>query len=293
VRVRPNIGPELSSVSAGVGVPLVSMIPLTRWPSAVRRRGAWRLRFADGSVLKGVLFDSPAAADRVELILRALGDRHFPQVLARGGAAMLLPWVEQRAFSNHPFGPAELRRCAQVQGWMHSLDAAHLSGAGADTTESWWTRLEAASEHLEQQGGRLSTDARRLLVLAREHSPTRTARGIVHGDLCAENIVVQSPERLFVVDNETLHVAAPDYDLARTWYRWPMLAADWRRYLSAYAEQRSPAQFEAHFVYWAALVLIESARWHLMLATGGAGIPLRRLRALARRIYGAGAGGCR
>jgi aminoglycoside phosphotransferase (APT) family kinase protein len=236
-----------------------------------------------------VQLDSAATAERVEHILRRLGDRHFPQILARLGSALLIRWVDHGSSANHLL-PDTLRRCALVHGWIHTVEAAHLSGGGANGTELWRERLEAASEQLEQQGGRFGTDARRLLAVAREHTPAMAATGVIHGDFCADNIVVQSPERLFVIDNETVQIGPLDYDLARTWYRWPMRRAEWKSYLDAYAEQRSPAQFETHFNYWAVLVLIDSARWHLTLGTGGACIPLRRLRALARRIEGSGAG---
>jgi thiamine kinase-like enzyme len=70
----------------------------------------------------------------------------------------------------------------------------------------------------------LVTDAerRRLVDQLRAGLPSRSARGPVHGDLCAENLVVTPDGRIVSIDNERVRIDFLDYDLARTFVRWPM-----------------------------------------------------------------------
>jgi thiamine kinase-like enzyme len=105
--------------------------------------------------------------------------------------------------------------------------------------------------------------------------------GLTHGDFCAENLIVEKPDRIRIIDNEMLGVDALDWDVARTWYRWPMSRGQWAAYSEGYSQHRSLAEFEAHFRYWSVLVLLESAVWHVAKSTDAASIPLRRLLALA------------
>ncbi len=112
--------------------------------------------------------------------------------------------------------------------------------------------------------------------------PPTVAHGIVHRDLCADNLVVRASGKLCPVNNETLAVNAYAYDLGRTWYRWPMRPDQRAAYFEGYRRYRSPADFWAHSRYWTTLVLVESAGWHLRLGTAGAAVPLRRLHELLR-----------
>jgi hypothetical protein len=289
MRHFPQFDSDLSELVADVGVPLVGATLLTRWPSPAHPRAAWRLQFADRSTLKGVRFNTPAVADQVEPLLRLLGDQHFPPIVARRGSAMLFRWIEGQPLRDYELQAGFLRRCALLHGWIHMAKVERAPGGSAGSMADWGVRLEAAFNELRRSGVHVRTEAATLLPVAREHVPARAMTGIIHGDLCAENLIVEPRGRLFVVDNETLQVGALDYDLARTWYRWPMRLDEWRDYREAYSEQRNSADFEAHFPYWAVLVLAESAVWHLARDTGGAAVPLRALRALCRRDLRLGA----
>ena len=284
-RSFPRFGSDLSELVADVGVPLVGATLLTRWPSPAHPRAAWRLQFADRGTLKGVRFNGLTVADRVERLLRLLGDQHFPPIVARRGSAMLFRWIEGQPPTDHEPQDGFLRRCALLHGWIHTANVEGPPGGSGESAVDWGARLETAFNELKRFGVDVRSEAATLLPVAREHVPAVAMTGIIHGDFCAENLIVEQGGRLFVVDNETLQVEALDYDLARTWYRWPMRCDEWRDYRKAYCEQRDSADFEAHFPYWAVLVLAESALWHLARGTAGSAVPLQALRALGRRDF--------
>jgi aminoglycoside phosphotransferase (APT) family kinase protein len=106
--------------------------------------------------------------------------------------------------------------------------------------------------------------------------------GLVHKDFCRENMVVSPDGVVRVVDNETLAVDCPDYDLTRTWYRWPMDPAQAVAYLAGYRRHRSTETLARHFPFWAVAVLSESALFRLRRGLSAA-LPLGRLRELLDR----------
>jgi Ser/Thr protein kinase RdoA (MazF antagonist) len=275
-----RLDPELSELVAGVGTPLIDATLLTRWWSARYPRAAWQLRFADRRVLKGVRFNSPAVADRVEHLLGPLGDRHFPRVVARRGPAMLLQWIEGAALDSGVRQANVLRRCGFLHGWIHVQAPAEAAAPAPGSEPDWGARLEGAAETLLTSETLAWPELGELMDQARMHLPCTAARGITHGDFCAENLIVQPSDGIYVVDNETLQVDALEYDLARTWYRWPMGPDQWAAYGEGYSEHRGLTDFKAHFPYWSVLVLLEAAVWHVSKETGAASIPLRRLLAL-------------
>ena len=118
------------------------------------------------------------------------------------------------------------------------------------------------------------------LEIAHRHAPSACTIGFIFGDFCAENAIVRDSGEICFIDHDTLSVDACEYDLARTWYRWPMTPAQRAVYLAGYGEQRALEPFLAHFPYWAIVVLIGAARFRLSRHTAGTAEPLRRLRAL-------------
>ena len=83
-----------------------------------------------------------------------------------------------------------------------------------------------------------------------------------------------------VIDNEGLSVDAPEFDLARTWYRWPMTARQQRVYAEGYGIHDHSARFETHFLHWALMAVLDSAAYRIRAHPASARVPLDRLAAL-------------
>jgi UDP-2,3-diacylglucosamine hydrolase len=80
-----------------------------------------------------------------------------------------------------------------------------------------------------------------------------------------------------MVDGETLSIDALDYDLGRTFHRWPMERVQRGAYLAGYSDRRRPASFVRHFPFWTIMVLIDSALFRYRRDTRDAAFPIQRL----------------
>jgi hypothetical protein len=280
------LGPDLWALIRTQPSPLVAARPIGTVPSPRRQRLAFRLRFADGRVLKGRRFDSEGQAARIERLSGYLDPRHFPRLVARRGAAILTEWVHGPVLTRAASGSDLLRQAGALQGALHRTALpADLVDQARERLGRWRPRLERDLVELMGWGGLDAGEADRILGLATRRAPGDAEVGLGHGDLCPENIVVLG-DSLYVVDNESVLVHACDYDLARTWYRWPMTRVQRAAFVDGYRRDRDPGSFVKRRTYWTILVLVDAALFRLRAGAPGARQALDRLRALGRPATG-------
>jgi len=123
--------------------------------------------------------------------------------------------------------------------------------------------------------------ARTVQAAIARRDPGATLVGLVHTDLCGENIVIDRAGRLHVVDNERLSVDALGFDLGRTWCRWPLPPRQWELFRSTYASAARIEEPLASFGFWSLVAVVKSAELRLRLDRGRAHVPLDRLRRMA------------
>jgi hypothetical protein len=80
-----------------------------------------------------------------------------------------------------------------------------------------------------------------------------------------------------VVDNEGLTLDSHEFDLARTWYRWPMTPTQQRAYAEGYGAHDHSARFADHFLHWALVAVLDSAAYRVRANAASARVPLARL----------------
>jgi Ser/Thr protein kinase RdoA (MazF antagonist) len=132
--------------------------------------------------------------------------------------------------------------------------------------------------HLGARGALRRADASALLGALQRFAPGAAEVGITHNDFCAENLVEDAAGRLVPIDNEGLRRGFFDYDLARTWYRWPMPEADWLTFAARYGVVRRPDT--AHASFWRIAAVVKSAALRATRGVGDVTTPIGRLRAL-------------
>jgi hypothetical protein len=276
-----RLGPDLWALVQTQGSRLVSVTAVGTLRSARRQRAAFRLRFADGRVLKGRRFDSERQAEHAERLSAYLDPSCFPRLLARRGCAVLTEWVQGARLRAAAWSPELLQQAGALHGALHrTVVAEDLAAKAREQVVGWRSRLGRALDELVEREALDSGEAARALELAVARAPCSAEVGLGHGDFCPENIVVRG-RRLQVVDNESVLVHACDYDLARTWYRWPMGPARRKAYDDGYRRHRDLAGFVTHLPHWATLVLVDAALFRLRAGIVGAERPLGKLRALA------------
>lgn len=278
-----ELGDDLAALVAEAGVALCEVTPL----SVRGKRGVasvFRLRFADGRVCKGSRIGNAGQVARVASLVAALGDG-APRLLACRGKALLSEWVDGATLAAADYDAVRVRACGAWQARVHRGRPLDAAAAGAC--------LAQRRERLQQQLGRLRAggsldegEVAALERLAAVHAPASCEAGVSLSDFCPENIVWRPSGEPCLIDVETLNHEPHDYDLARTWYRWPMSAAQRGDFFAGYRQHRDPASFFAHRPFWLLAAVASSAIFRRDHRADAIGVPLAVLRALARRPDG-------
>jgi len=273
-----RLGADLWTVVQQVGT-LVEARLVTAIRSRDLDRACFRLRFADGRVLKGRRVETLTQADRLEALARLLDRRYFPAVLARQGRALLTEWIEGTLLRPADYTLDGLRFFGALHASLHRIPVPSASG-WRRRWEDWRPKLEQRLHELVDAHALDGASARLACQLAERHAPESVSTGLCHGDLCAENIIKARSGRFVVVDNDSVAIDSYGYDLARTWHRWPMSQRQHAAYIEGYGRHLHWAHFTAHFIHWAILVLVDAASFRTRVGVKGARRPLSRLRTL-------------
>jgi len=280
-----DLGPGGAELLAWLRSPVREVAVLTVLGSPVSPRVAYRVDLADGRTVK---LRRAATEDRARSFTRlaaAVGDPRLARVLARRGDVTLEEWIPGTPLDRLELRHAHLAEGAGLLAAIHLTDVpAGFPPARVVSTEAARAGIETALQALLDAGAVEESLAWRLRTAAAEGDPRTARAGIIHTDLCAENLVVGPGEMVRAVDNEGLRIGPTGFDLARVWYRWPMSASDWATYVSAYARLADPGPALAHFAFWKLAAVLHSARVRIRRGIAAAEVPLARLRALTREL---------
>jgi hypothetical protein len=281
--LEAGLGPDLSALIETVGVPVVEIAQVTTIRGNDGQRGTFRLTLAGGRVLKARRLRTAEDVERVTRLTALLEPEFFPPVLAHRGCGMLTDWVAGTSLRAGDWTGGHLRTCGRLQAAMHRLSvSSELASLRRSPVNSGRQRLEAALGEVVGHGALDLHDAREVVELADADAPVRRHSAICHRDLCGDNIVVTRAGQVCVIDNETIAVDSPEYDLARTWYRWPMTTSEQRAFAEGYGSHAHLTHFADNFLHWALIVLVESAAYRLRVGATTVGVPLKRLEDLLR-----------
>ena len=284
---RALLGNDLCTLARGVSAPLVGVAPLTTLSSGQSHRASFRLEFADGQLLKGRRFDSEEDARRVATLLPLLDGRFFPRLVATCGSAAVLEWVEGEPLGTQQCHEGRMEEMGGVHARLHGVAVPRRSGHAGSDAADWPVRLARYLNELVAGGFIDGRTRARVETVIGTATPLRFPAGLVHKDFCLENMVVSPNGDVRIVDNETVTVDCADFDLARTWYRWPMTPSQATAYLAGYRHYRAARTLERDFPFWVVAVLASSALFRLRRGIDAA-VPLHRLRALAARHEASG-----
>jgi Ser/Thr protein kinase RdoA (MazF antagonist) len=283
------LAPELPAEVLGCEV--IEAVPLSSslGPGATPR--VHRVALADGRVVKVRRTDEHVDAPLVARILAALRHPAFAPPLALHDGALIEEWIEGAPLDDPP-GDDALAQAGDLLGRLHaleSLDGLPLHDMAPTARELW--RIEHDLEIVARAGALERETARRLLARAVECDPGAALTGVCHRDFCAENLIVDGRGRLRVVDNETVTIAALDFDLQRTAYRWALPAERWAVFLDAYRAHREPPDDGDAALFWRLRAVTLSASFRVTRGAPTAAAPLAELRRLGEVYAGRRSGG--
>jgi aminoglycoside phosphotransferase (APT) family kinase protein len=272
------VGERLAAALSKLGLEVVAVDPVTTLLTPRSTRASYRLELSDGSTLKARRMKHAEKAARMTRILAELSDRRFARVLFAEDDVVVEEWVAGTPLSALPPSDAEVEACAAILGSLHGRPA--VGGEPVHVPRSTrpdLRRLEEEVAQLIRERALMVDRGQRVLELARRSRPETAMIGLIHGDFCPENIVRDEQGLLRVVDNESLRIDHLDYDLARTWLRWPMPAARWQLFLARYRSYRAALPAPESFVFWQLLAILKSAGKRLSWRSSGVEATLRRL----------------
>ena len=262
----------------------VEVTPITTLHSSGNAPSSFLLRFADGTLLKGKRLPSTSAANDLTSLLRLLDCQQFPDVIGQNASAVLFEWIEGDVLEGCMCEEQDLKEWGRFHAKLHSRAIpVELVESKWIEVSRVWQQLCADLRSLCEEGLLERREKERALNLSRKQIPEVLEFGTIHGDLCPENIVVSRSGRVFVVDNETVRIGVPEFDLARTWYRWPMSRSEREAYMAGYSEVRRRVDFEDCSLFWSIRVLAEASLFRWSRRTKRADLPLTLLRSILNR----------
>ena len=259
---------------------------------AGHRLGAFRLDLADGRRVKLRTLRRPEQAATVADVLTEFVDPAFPPVLFRHEHVLLETWVAGTPLAaDDERAPGE---AGDLLGRLHTWrdGRTHVHGAPREATTSTAADRALLGQQLDElRDADLLTPAaaRELARRADRLDPGRTALGLIHGDLCGENMLRDTAGRLVVIDNERLGPGSLAHDLERTRYRWPLSPAGRAAFAAAYAVHRDPTADASQQPFWELRTLVQSAHVRALRWSGDARAPLDALAALLDGVRRPGA----
>jgi hypothetical protein len=277
-----ELGLDLCWLINAVGVPVVEVRQVTTIPAVDGQRGSFRVTLADGQTLKARRLRTPSDVERVRRLSSLLDPQFFPPILAHRGCGVLSRWIPGRSMHSGDWTSGDLRVCGRLHAAIHRLpvaaDVAPLRRSPVRSEQ----RLEQLLDELVEHRALDACQANAVQSLTSLTAPPRQSTAVCHRDFCGDNIIMTPGGHLCVVDNETIAIDSPEYDLARTWYRWPMTASQQQAYAEGYGAHEHVGRFAAHFLHWALIVLVESAAYRARAGAATIRVPLQRLTYLLR-----------
>ncbi len=260
-----------------LGLHARSFTPIGGYPRWRAGRVTYRVELTSGRVVKVRRVTRPRQPTQAAALVRALDDPDLPAPLMVSGLVTVEEWVDGVPLSSVRLTAREIDAAADLLGRLHARTAIpgrrfHRVGSVTPLMSATLDRIDA----LRERGALTRAEARRLVTEVRKGLPERATRGPVHGDLCAENLVLVPDGRVISIDNERVRIDFLDFDLARTWTRWPMSARMRARFERRYANWGRPVPAPRQAAAWRVCATVKSAM--TIRGTPGTGPELARAR---------------
>jgi thiamine kinase-like enzyme len=255
-----SLGAPIDAALARLGSQPVDAVEVGGWRSG---RVTYRVTLADGQVLKVRQLRARNRVTRATALVAAIGDPRLPAARAVVGAVTVEVWVDGTVLSSRRPTGREIDAAADLLTDLHALR--EIEGhrfRKQQPTAAVLTTTQHQIEDLITAGLLTRHDAKRLVARVAGGLPVTAPRGVIHGDLRAENLVVTPSGSLVSIDNEAVHLDFLASDLGRTWARWPMSPSDWTRFRRRYAAKARPDVGENDDTAWCIIAAVKGAhRW--------------------------------
>jgi hypothetical protein len=276
------MGEDLWALACSVGqepvkAEMVTPLQSRHGSGSFRERAAFRVEYRDGLRLKARRHRDLETAERVLLVRSLLDVPHFPAMVAARGSCHLTEWVPGGRPSADD--PEVLFAAGALLGTVHSVVLEPEMARYRFEYQHWERRNRRNADELVASEAMTRGEGEAILERLAAVAPAHWDAVVVLADMAPENLVVGDEGPLLLVDEENLSLDSPGFDLARTWYRWPMTDSRAGHFLAGYGTCADPSPFLEFSEYWTMVVLLEAAHFRTLWNTPEASAPLDSLRA--------------
>ena len=241
---------EIDAALEQHGIGAQRLVPISPIKERSGGRAAYRVDADDGRRVKLRYLGSPEDARRLRE-LRAGLEPAFVPVLACYGAILIEEWIEGSLLAE-----ADAEAWAEEAGAL--LGRLHATPLGGEapvrrSTRTWIKTAESDLGILADEGRLSREEAVLLRAELGRRDPGLARSAVIHRDFCAENMLIDELGRLRVIDNEWVMIGPAEFDLGRTYHRWPMSEGAWRRFCRGYASVGDPPESLEFWILAAAL----------------------------------------
>ncbi|MFC1668339.1 aminoglycoside phosphotransferase family protein [Chlamydiota bacterium] len=291
---RKEMGEDLLILMQKFDSQVVRVEPITTLFSPYLERGVFKLILADGRILKARRFPRPEEAHNMMRLSLFLEMRYFPRGLLFHGRGVFIEWIEGKSFNVLEDKIDIVQEGGKIQGILHATSLPEeLYEQSHSEYHYWKNRLEKKISYLVEHGFLRYPEGKRLFKAASIYQEQSLSLGLIHGDFCVENMIINTQNEISVIDIESISVTALAYDIARTTLRWKMNSQQHERFLNSYVMVSIFEEFLKGFSFWIILVLVESAIFYVqgrMVHLRNALVQLRKIQYMnektLRRQYG-------
>lgn len=245
-------GNDLQILVRQLGIEIDSAEEITCLTSARQRKASFKLTLTDGRLFKARRFRTLDRFSSAVALAPFIEDLHFSRIVAAHGMASIEQWIAGSPLSADAVSERQANWAGALLGQLHTITDLPPDLLARAPAGSWYNnKINTHLTALVARGALEPALAEKIFELALERQPATFDVGLIHGDFCADNMVISDNGEIFVVDNESLGLGAFDYDIARCLTRWPMNEALRKAFVEGYQRHRSLQVFSSHLEFWA------------------------------------------
>jgi hypothetical protein len=224
-RASHAVPPQVLTALDALGVEPATVTPMTSDVPWSRRPRTFMVTTADRTPLKARVCVNTHWAQRAASLAKRLDDPAIAVPLGHVGRVTVEPWVDGAPLCSMPPAAEHVSAAADLLRRIHrfpGINGERLPRSRA--TRGLRSAVRGCVADLTAAGVLHPGDARGVTEIVERGLPVTAAWGLMHGDLCGANLVVRPGGDLVSIDNEHIRRGFLEFDLARTWYRWPLPA---------------------------------------------------------------------
>ena len=254
-----RFGNDLQVLEQRLGSEIETAEELTRIISDKLQKASFKVRLEDGRDFKLRRFKSAGDWSSFVALAPLLENLSFSRLIYAHGIASIEQWITGTSLADTNITNQQLSWAGGLLGQLHNIRSRPV--AEQTSPPGGQRYLDSINAHLSVLVEHAALDpvfAQNLYELAHQALPAHLEVGLIHGDFCAENMVVTASGKIVVIDNESLRVGALDYDIARCWSRWPMTDSQRAAFAEGYRRHRGLDRFNQHRDFWAIKALSQT-----------------------------------